>query len=311
MIDLLYSNPWRPPDAWWRRAVGVVFDAHPWASVNRDSCRGCGWIKRAERFLVAKERTRTHHEQMELVCEHPAIFWAHWLHERTGPNDPLIRWAVEARILARQSDDEIAGRAGCQPEYVEAFESLFFNVRDRLDNRDFIFDTVIKPPGAHCSPRRHCDWVWKALAYVGGPHVLDAVMSGFLDVTPVKRTEGVASFFHDLALGLVKQKAAIATLSISPEGATFSELLKAHLKCSEVERATGAAHAAQDQIQENLQALLESFPFKAAGVADVTQLPPHDRVAAELRSDELQQVSFGQAVPGFDAIQSLRFPDVV
>lgn len=308
MIQLLACNPWRPVDAWWQRTTGIL-RGDPQASVRRDSGRGCGWIKQAERFQLALREASTHHDQMQVMIDFPAIYWAHWLHQQQPTAGPPIRSVIEARILARQTDAEIAQTTGCVPETIEAYEALFFNVRERLDYRDFIVNSVIGLDAARGSQRIEPSWLWKLLGYLGGPHVLDAVISGVPNLMRVDRPDAVASFFHDLAIGSLRQKAAVAALLVSADGATCFELLKSYLKHVEIERNTTSAGSAQDQIQDNLQALLESLPFKAVSVTDLKQLPAYDRAAAELRTDELLQMGVGIPVPGLAEIQGLRFPE--
>ena len=62
----------------------------------------------------------------QLIVEFPDIFWAHWIHEQGTSNDCALRWAVEASILARQTDEEIARTLGCWLYVIAAYESLYF-----------------------------------------------------------------------------------------------------------------------------------------------------------------------------------------
>jgi hypothetical protein len=85
----------------------------------------------------------------------------------------LLRAEVEARILAGQTDVEIAIEYGLVPEAVRWFEAAFFCVRDRLRARDWITGRVI---GRHFPPADPAP-VWKLYAYWGGPLALDLVQS--------------------------------------------------------------------------------------------------------------------------------------
>lgn len=58
-----------------------------------------------------------------------------------------------------------------------------------------------------------------------------------------------------------------------------------------------------------LQALLRELPFQAIGIDDEKQLPPYDRGAAEMRTDELMLVAAGLPVPGLDALKNFRYPE--
>ena len=69
----------------------------------------------------------------------PDLLAAHQLCESNGP----LRWELEARILAGQSDDDISASMAVPPAVVAAFERSFFNVRDRLAAFDLILFHVI------------------------------------------------------------------------------------------------------------------------------------------------------------------------
>lgn len=98
------------------------------------------------------------------------------------------RWEVEARILARQTDDEIATRTGLAPAVVGWYEVLFFNVRDRLNARDWIICRAI---GSGFSVAcQDLGQVLRAVGYLGGPAALDVMLAASAE-TP-QQTEGVS-----------------------------------------------------------------------------------------------------------------------
>ncbi len=310
MIELLYCNPWRPVDAWWQRAVGIMEREEPAASPNRDGGRGCGWIKRAQRFQAALREADSPYEQMQLIIDFPGVYYAHQLFTDESAAGRTTRWAIEARILARQTDDEIAQAGACRPDVIEAYEALFFNVRDRLDYRDVILNHVLGCLQVRSWETLEVGWLWKLFAYLGGPHVLESLMSRLPGTAWVHEAGGIAAFFQDTAIGSMKLKAALAAAGVRVDGRTQLALLEAFTKYIEIERTTGSAGQASDQIQENLQAMLEEMPFKAIGVQSEKQVPAFDRGAAELRADELMQVAAGLPVPGLDGVRDLRFPEL-
>ena len=120
---------------------------------------------------------------------------------------------------------------------------------------------------------------------------------------------GVAAFFQDSAIGSMKLKAALAAAGVQVDGRTQLFLIEAFTKYVEVERNTGSIGQANDQIQDNLQAMLQELPFKAVGIADTKQLPAHETGAAELRTEELLHVAAGLPVPGLDLLKDIRFPE--
>jgi hypothetical protein len=308
LLDLLVCNPWRPPNAWWLRAKGIVDDGAPWASCNRDTCQGKGWIKRTERYLLALRQAKTYDQHVQVVVDFNAIYWAHRIHEATD-NLRIRRSGIEARILARETNDQIARKTGYSADTIAAFEALFFNVRDRLGRRDFIMNGVLGQAAVHGLHARDHDLLWKIVGYKAGPHVLDAMIGHIPNPMWASRAEDVPAFFQDTAINLMKMKAAMATLTVPVESHTQLNLIEAFVKYVEIERTTESAGSASDQIQEGLQQMLESMPYATIGVVNAKQLPEFDKNAAELRSDELMLASVGYKIPGIELLQNLKFPE--
>jgi len=98
----------------------------------------------------------------------PGLGGAHLLSEPNGPN----RWEVEARLLARQNDATVAAKCITTPEAIHWYELTFFNVRDRLDDHDWIAATALDPAGQSGLGR-----LWRTLAYEGGSLALEIVLA--------------------------------------------------------------------------------------------------------------------------------------
>jgi hypothetical protein len=80
---------------------------------------------------------------------------------------------IEARILAGQSDAEIAAVYGMSAAAIEWHEAAFFNVRDRLLSATWVVDRVIGVafPAGDDGP------VLKKFGYFGGPKNLEVVLA--------------------------------------------------------------------------------------------------------------------------------------
>jgi hypothetical protein len=110
---------------------------------------------------------------------------AHEIYEKAGE----MRLAIEARLLARQSFDEIAALTGVPTSVVVLFESLFFNVLDRLDAIDWIACVAIgRGRGVGCVPEPYA--VLKSYAYCGGPLILDSVWPYLVGETSLAVSDG-------------------------------------------------------------------------------------------------------------------------
>jgi len=101
----------------------------------------------------------------------PALAAAHDLFDAGGP----LRDEVEARLLAGESPETIATKAGLEATTVDAFERVFFNVADRLDAHDWLVTNVVQiwklDPD---NPDEGRMWKWLAVAF--GPHAVDIMI---------------------------------------------------------------------------------------------------------------------------------------
>jgi hypothetical protein len=209
-VDIKPDNPLRPVDWRWHLA-GFLADG----AISRDLIRRHDpWLERAVRFGA------THGADGELAADlDDPISGALRLHR----GDPVAKLEVEARLLAGQSIAEVADRCGLDPETVEAYEALFFDVADHLGRESYILHQAIGPRLQDPAPE-DLDVIVKALAYVGGPFVLDAV----LDALGLRSTAAVAP---GLALG-VRMTIASMCLPVTPR--TAPEIIRLHLLVEEV-----------------------------------------------------------------------------
>lgn len=124
-------------------------------------------------FLRAEARCHSDRDRVRLEQRWLALHAAQHLHISDGP----LRFEVQARILAGQTDDEIAARCRLTPSAVHWFEAVFFNVRDRLHARDWIVARVIGPGLHRGFTEAEIGNVWMTFGYYGGPVALDVVLA--------------------------------------------------------------------------------------------------------------------------------------
>jgi len=105
--------------------------------------------------------------------EYQALLDARAIWRAGGPP----RWELEARLLAGQSDEEIASRFGIEPGTVGKYERLFFEVRQRLTAPGWIIHEAIGPIERRRRPPFNLGAVWKLAAYAGGPIALEAILA--------------------------------------------------------------------------------------------------------------------------------------
>ena len=84
----------------------------------------------------------------------------------------MERGALEARLLARQTDVEVAAACGVMPTAVVAYEALFFEVRDRIPCTAYIQQQAIGATHQELLHERDAEIMLKRLGYLHGPDLL-------------------------------------------------------------------------------------------------------------------------------------------
>ncbi len=166
-LDLRPDCPFRRMDWRWARAEQLTYRQG----------RRQGWddelVVQSWRFLDAWQRIGGELTGSGLAEQDPAILGAVRLRE----GSPRRRHEVEARILARQTDQEIGSRLGVPGSVIKAYEGLFYSVRHKLQASDWVMSDVIGPKAYDGLTEGDVDIIWKLWGYHGGPLVLDALIA--------------------------------------------------------------------------------------------------------------------------------------
>jgi hypothetical protein len=307
MLNAFKDNPRRAPHWRWLRAVQIDGGGQK-ATRSFDGEQGFAWIRRATRLKRHYDRAGNRPDKMyALMLRDSDLFWAHamWVDEKAP-----TRWGLEARVLAGETDEQIAAKIGSTPEIVAAYVSTFFDVREKMQHQDYVINVILGDAVSRGLQERHYDLLWKMLGYQGGPHVLDAVINRFISISKPEGPDAVAGFFQDTAINSMKYKAALATLTVQINTHTQLPLIDSFVKYVEIERTTDSASKAQTSIIDNIGAMLTSMPFKIGTKLDsvTAKMLPFDDGAAELRGDEMMIIASGGEVESAADIQKLNFP---
>lgn len=308
MLPFAASNPWRAPHWRWGRALGIVEGTQPGTTSRRDGPDGFFWIRKAVKYLQAYAQCQDDFSRMSLAMDEPAMFWAHWAFEQ---QEHPARAIIEARVMARDKSENIAYYCNCGPEVVLTYEALFFDVRDKLDRKDYVNSVIFGHKAQEALRERQYAVLWKLLGYAGGPHVLDAAMSKLTSPSWVNNPEHVASFFQETALSTIKKKAAIAAMTVDVNSHTQLDLLATFVKFVEIERTTESNSKVQDQVMADLNSMLQSLPWKRAGVKGPPEGPAYDYDLSpvELSVDQLLLIGTGEELKEREALLTTVFPE--
>lgn len=266
------------------------------------------WIRRALRTKRRIARAGDRQEALyAAMLRDKDMFWAHsiWAEDKNQ-----MRWALEARVLAGESNEDIADKIGSTPEIVEAFVNVFYDVRGKMRHQDYVQGVILGDAVTRGLSERHYDLLWKMIALQGGPFALDAAINRGPGVPKPSSADEVGVFFQDFAISTMKYKAALAAATIPVNSHTQLPLIEAFVKYVEIERTTENAMKAQTSIVENIGMMLTSMPFKIGTKLDSegAKMLPFDNNAAELRSDEMMIIAAGGAIDTKAELEKLDFP---
>jgi hypothetical protein len=170
-VDLLLSphNPFRPPDARWQRAAALLLAGNRQPSQTEDDSQT--WL--AWDFLKDLTACRTDADRDLLASRYPAVAGAHQVFAAAGS---LRRAELEARLLASQADEVIAGRCGLTPEVVGAYHDLFYAVRPCLSAQGYITSMAIGPKVHFGLTAGDHDILLKLFGYFEGSKAIDLLL---------------------------------------------------------------------------------------------------------------------------------------
>jgi len=139
-------------------------------------------IRALRKYYLIKRRMRQRYDdEQRLDHELSARFKYLWAADRIfmeGRAD-RVRFAVEAMLLARTPLAEIAHYAAVEPLAIQVYERLFFNVNDRLENRNYIASVVLLDAFMSGLANRTREITTKYFGYFAGPVVLRLILDGF------------------------------------------------------------------------------------------------------------------------------------
>ena len=111
-----------------------------------------------------------------------------------GLESDELRDEIQSRVLARQKTRDIARLLRLKSTAVLAYERLYFDVRSRLKDRDFIHTVVLRTdllPLGHVLP---AGWLWRAAAYLEGLPRLEQLLTTHRGLSPAQQRAGVAGY---------------------------------------------------------------------------------------------------------------------
>jgi len=200
-----------------------------------------------------------------LLAEQPYVYQAHML--RYGPDTPR-RQILEARLLTRESLAQIAERFATKAPTIQYYEQLFFHVRDRLDNTDWIAKVILGTPESRAAGKNGVmtegqrGFLYRLFAYHGGSLVLDAMISGMAAMMTPRGDADLGDWLHDSLRRILRSRAVAAAGIFEVNGSNVLRLLKLERRAAKraAKSAKGGTPAPPVDWAEQAAAVMEQLP---------------------------------------------------
>ena len=195
------NSKMRPPNWRWEQAKKVV-DGVSRVRRNEDPivARIVKYLKEERKHqkksMVSskEEAAKAEDAEMSLFKAFPHIFIAEGIHRAEG----ICRWVVEALVLAQSTSDQIAMDFGGEKDDVEAYEALFFDVRDRLNCPIFLADALFAKAYTRQFDESDCDTFWKILGNSLGANAIQSIITFRSDPSVQRQLRDLAVQLSDL-----------------------------------------------------------------------------------------------------------------
>lgn len=286
-----------------------------------------GWIKddkiivEAYKFLYDWDQlghTETNQRRLQAKREamysvNPELYLAHDV--AFAADGERLRYEVEARILAGQSDTDIAHEVCGLAGMVDWYEKLFFNVRDRLRNRGYIVSRVICPSITEPNwENLTLDLTGKFFGYFAGPTVLDVILHGYDNsaFTP-SSGEDTGGFFEVHWGTQFRRRSAEAVNSFEYNKYNVVELFEIHTRLLDLAQKTKKDVGELNVMEQAVDIMLHSFNYSTGSRLENalvdSPLKPYIGQAGELRASEMMQIVAGDVPDTVSNLASLKLPE--
>lgn len=225
----LLSDPLRSP-AWRYNRAKILADVkpHPRQCVRHldDAI-----VRSLRNYLIAKARIQRQYPdtdwEMRLCYLDPMNWQADRIFQLEDSN--ISRLALEARILAGQTDQEIAQTMGMQFRSVQHYALSYYNVRDRLDQIDYIAGVVVGGMFRQGLSDWRADVSVRFFAYFCGPKILEHLLYGLSkNIIHPDTPEEINQYLDDQYKTLVRLQSVTTMVGFMPNNFNFFQVLEAH-----------------------------------------------------------------------------------
>ncbi len=316
--DFQKYNFFRSPEWRFERILSLIDreDGVPGRCSRRDD-----EYVRVGRSFIHRHREGDDAMREKLKWENAGLYFAYDYHQRLAA-DPDVAMYIQARLLAKQTPEQIGNILGIMPAAVEWYAVLFFDVVPYLDQRDWITKAVLIPAIVR-SPLKDedddnnvpmhrdigiakpfLDGSLKLMAYFGGPHIVDMLLTSMQPGRPVTNPDDASGWFDKIHCLGIRQRSAQVTRLFPINKYNVMELFATHARLMELDRSEDSISASNSNHERHIQTMIDGIPWAAGGDGETlyknTVVGRFDNMSSELRDDELLQLASGRVVVDID-----------
>jgi hypothetical protein len=282
--ELMRYDPGAAPDWRFQRVLEII---HRTPALGRVCQYDDKWVREARNFLAAYHTTDNPKNgkgsRRRLLMKYPTIYFAYAIHERAALGDDAdmnTMLLVQARIIAGQSDEDIAKSIGTHPDVIKWYANLFFDVRPRLNQRDWIVARVLVPSltrspagenqevnapihSVETFSRNFLDGSLKYFGYYGGGEVIDTLLGGQRRDVSENATD---EFLDSLFKRQLKIKTIQGLSRLPVNRYNISALMETYMQMIQIDKATGSS-ADESAYNDAMTQLLNNVQFEVGNNA--------------------------------------------
>ena len=319
-------DPFMRPEWRYERILQLV-DAVP--TPRRPTRFDDDYVRAARRFIL-RWRAADEYTRKLMAYENPGLCFAWMIFQRID-TDPEISFMVEARLLANQSFVDIANAIHSEPEVIEWYEALFFNVSDNLRHHDWILKHILLPAADRFAEqddeenednlrrfitppviRPHLDFTLKFFSYFGGPVLCDFMLSGFKQGMICRTQDDIGEWLDEQWYNQIRRRSTMAAGVFEVNKYNVMELFATHSRIIELHKGADGQDERRTMIERHINAMLTEIPWtvgqQAREIFEGTVVGAYDEMAAELRDEEMLLVAAGEKPLALEEVPGLVMP---
>ncbi|MBX3421842.1 MAG: hypothetical protein KF752_09845 [Pirellulaceae bacterium] len=171
--------------------------------------------------------------QRKLMKRDPIL---HFADEFYRHRNTLSAISLQGHLLTELTIEEIAERFGRTPEIIETYSKLFWDVRDHLDNIEYIAGYVIGPVFQFGIESINAPLMARYFGYFGGPLMLRHVLYGLTRTADVNSDDEVLGYLESAVDKNLRLQAAIVSTLFQPSKYDLRSIVEGFVSLRKLDR---------------------------------------------------------------------------